>query len=608
MASSSTSIRTQDLPPRSEYRFELEANERLSIRLVPETGDANVFGAELIPGTTSERWYTFGDECKACISTLMGCQLELAGFASTEYLADDETAPPSLRAFANLHLYLEAKRIQARGWLKEDLKVSNTKSIMRELASSDVVNSVNQSPPPAHEIGEVGGTMTTEEGPIYRPEGQGPRVMVLGPESSGKTSLIKYLANCALKSPAICNPSAVVNNDKSDEKGTTQSGSDTTGWWPSIISLDPSIGAAPLPCTFSIISLSPIPHAALPSPSPAFPFGITTPTTGSLPPSATSAHLSNIHSTWTGRENVKDNEKHSKRLVDWLSQSLERRLTRDSRARCSGVLIDMPGVTTADGRSRYSFVQYCVRALKVDTIVVLGNEKLNIEMGKIFGGPGSGVGVIKLPKSGGVVELDETFKQRLRSLQVRNYFYGGSQAAKAIKGEGVDELKGEEDEEKERASTNRFGSIVPGHAEPLGGLPALSPYSTTIPFDLLEVYKVGQENLAPSSALPIGAARVVTATHLVKLDLTNSAIDQSQLVHSVLALIQAPRGGGGPGVADSKVDPPPSDDEILGAPILGFLHVADIDVVRKKITVLSPSPGRLPSKTALIGTLDWQDA
>lgn len=208
----------------------------------------------------------------------------------------------------------------------------------------------------------------------------------------------------------------------------------------------------------------------------------------------------------------------------------------------------------------------------MDTIVVLGHEKLNIEMGKIFGVAGSGVGVIKLPKSGGVVEIDQTFKQRLRSLQVRNYFYGGSQAAKAIKGEGVDKVEGEEEEE-EKPATNGFSSIVPGHAEPLGGLTALSPYSTTIPFDLLEVYKVGQENMAPSSALPIGAARVVTATQLIKLDPSTSAIDQSQLLHSVLALVQAPRGGGGPGVADSKVEPPPSDDEILGAPILGFVHV-----------------------------------
>jgi polyribonucleotide 5'-hydroxyl-kinase len=355
--SSGSGIRIQQLPPRSEFRFELESNERLSIRLVPNTGDANVFGAELIPGTTAERWYTFGDECKACISTLLGCQLELAGSASTEYLADDESAPPSFRAFANLHLYLEAKRIQAREWLKTDFK---EQKIIKTLAQSSLVSAADGEPP----VDGDSGIPPIDDRILYRAEGQGPRVMVLGPESSGKTSLIKFLANCALKSPAVCNPAAAISSDTSDEKGITHSGSDITGWWPSIISLDPSVGTAPLPCTVSILPLLPIPNAALPSPSPAFPYGITTSTTGSLPPSVASAHLSNAHSLWVGKDNMRENEKHAKRLVDWLAQSLEKRLARDTRARCSGALIDMPGITTADGRSRYNFIQYCVKALK----------------------------------------------------------------------------------------------------------------------------------------------------------------------------------------------------------------------------------------------------
>lgn len=557
---SGSGIRIQQLKPLSEFRFELEGNERLSVRLVPNSGDANVFGAELLPGTTTERWYTFGDECKACISTLRGCNIELAGSASTEYLADDESAPPTFRAFANLHLYLEARRIQARDWLKEDFKQQNGRGIIKTLADSSLVTASEIEPP----IDGDAGT-STDERTIYRFEGQGPRVMVLGPESSGKTSLIKFLANCALKSPAVCNP-ASAHQQQSNDKG-----SDTTGWWPSIVSLDPSIGTSPLPCTISILPLSPIPHAALPSPSPTFPYGTTTSTTGSLPPTAASPHLANVYSLWVGKDNTRENEKHAKRLIDWLAQSLEKRLARDSRARCSGILIDMPGIITADGRSRYSFIQYCVKALKVDTIVVLGHEKLNIEMSKLFGGAGSGIGVIKLPKSGGVVELDQMFKQRLRALQVRNYFYGGRHVAKSsIKGEGVDVADGKEDEKPEM---NDIVNIVPGHSEPLGGLPTLSPYSTTIPFDLLEVYKVGQENMAPSSALPIGASRSVTSTQLIKLDPAGSTMDQSQLLHSVLALVQAPRGGGGPGNADSKVEPPPTDDEILGAPVLGFLHV-----------------------------------
>lgn len=36
----------------------------------------------------------------------------------------------------------------------------------------------------------------------------------------------------------------------------------------------------------------------------------------------------------------------------------------------------------------------------------------------------SGIAVVKLPKSGGVVELDEIYRERLSASQVTEYFYG----------------------------------------------------------------------------------------------------------------------------------------------------------------------------------------
>lgn len=74
-ASTSSSSQFETLPPRSEYRFELEAGERLSIRLVPESGDAEIFGASLLAG--DNRWYTFGEEAKGCVCSWNGCQIEL---------------------------------------------------------------------------------------------------------------------------------------------------------------------------------------------------------------------------------------------------------------------------------------------------------------------------------------------------------------------------------------------------------------------------------------------------------------------------------------------------------------------------------------------------
>ncbi|SPO45242.1 Protein CLP1 [Moesziomyces antarcticus] len=620
-AEGSSQYRRVYLPPRSEYRFELEPHERISIRLVQnrtpsgQEPDAEIFGAELVGGS-QERWYPFGDEAKAAVSSWKGAELEIAGTASTEYLADEPS--PVYTAYSNLHLYLERRRIQARQALRADAKLLTTLAGSVLDPSYVAPRTTDQSTDT--ESDPTGTAATT----VYRPEGQGPRVMVLGPESAGKTSLIKFLANYALRSPAVASlgkgeagkvaeslrqggdgiiypdMESHLSEEARKAKREEEKRSDITGWWPVVVNLDPSDGAPPLPCCLSALPLSPLPLASLPSPSPAFPFGTNTATTGAIPPGTSTAHGVAPLSLWLGKENVRENERHFRRVVDWLAEGVERRLARDFRSRMSGLLIDTPGVITADARTKYAFIQHCIKAFKVDTLVVLGHEKLNLEMTKMFGTaadtaeiPGSGgqrlprVSVIKLPKSGGVVELDETYRSRLEALQVKTYFYGGS-AHKAVSQEGgVPKM------------------VLPGHADPLGGVPSLSPYSTTIPFDLLEIYKIGQESLAPSSALPIGASRTVTETQLVKLDPTNSAADQTSLLHSVLALIQPPRGGGGAGQPDSSTNP--TDDEIIGAPILGFVHVADIDTVRKKITVLSPSAGRLPSKTAIIGSLDWQD-
>lgn len=61
---------------------------------------------------------------------------------------------------------------------------------------------------------------------------------------------------------------------------------------------------------------------------------------------------------------MRDNEMHFRRVVDWLAEGVERRLARDFRSRMSGLLIDTPGVVTADARTRYAFIQHCVKAFK----------------------------------------------------------------------------------------------------------------------------------------------------------------------------------------------------------------------------------------------------
>lgn len=579
--------RRVQLLPHSEYRIELDVGEAIAVRFIPSShyGDAEVFGAPLI-GSTQEKWYTFGNEAKIAISSWGGGEIEIVGTATTEYMADEPS--PLYTYGANLHLNLERARIRAREQLRTD------KTLTKQLNDKDVA-AVDA--PPSFEAG------VSSHMDLYSAAGQGPRVMIVGPESAGKTTLVKFLANYALRSPAVASVDEGaeaarcrgVPDDESDTEQDQDRGklSAITGWWPMVVALDPTVGAVPIPGCISALPVFPTPSNSLPSPSPALPYGTTPQTSGALPPTVSTAHsvMPLVH--WLGKENVRENEEHSRRVVDWLAYNVEKRLVKDLRARMSGLLIDMPGTVTSDARSRYGFIQYCARAFKVDMIVVVGHEKLSLELTRLFSATGNAPQIVKMPRSGGAVDVDDVYQQRLHDLQIRSYFYGMAPALPKELGVAGENVR----------------SALTAMSEQLGGVPTLNPYSTTIPLDLLEIYRVGQDRIAPSSALPIGAERVVSELQVVKLDPVNSSSDLSSLLHSVLALVEPPRGGGGPGQPDSASEP--TDDELLGATLVGLVHVyvrwvysyssSEIDANRRKLTVLSPRPGKLPSKTALIG-------
>lgn len=417
--------RRVQLPPRSEYRIELDAGEALSVRFISDPlehyGDAEVFGAPLIGGT-QERWYTFGNEAKFAISSWGGAEVEIAGTASTEYMADEPS--PVYTFDTNLHLNLERARIRAREQLRTD------KGLVQSLSDQDLSKADT---PPSYDDPHA-----TSPNELYRAAGQGPRLMVVGPECAGKTSLIKFLANYAMRSPALASieegaeaekkvqqedEEALSDGEEAPERNAVdgQEISEITGWWPMIMALDPSEGAVPVPGCLSAIPLHPTPVNCLPSPSPALPYGVTPQTTGALPPSVSTAEsvVPLVH--WLGKQNVRDNEQHTRRVVDWLAYQVEKRLIKDTRARMSGLLLDMPGVITSDSRTRYSYIQYCARAFKVDMIVVLGHEKLNLELSKIFAADpaGSAIQIVKVPKSGGVRTITNPGCGCRRSVQTK---------------------------------------------------------------------------------------------------------------------------------------------------------------------------------------------
>jgi polyribonucleotide 5'-hydroxyl-kinase len=123
--------------------------------------------------------------------------------------------------------------------------------------------------------------------------------------------------------------------------------------------------------------------------------------------------------------------------------------------------------------------------------------------------------------------------------------------------------------------------------------------------------------MAPSSALPIGATRVVSEMQPVQIDPSQTG---SRLLYAVLALLSLPN----PDESERY------DEEILDLTVTGFLVVyvfhccpedyltstvclacapysTNVDVPNRKLTILAPNQGSFTGKTAIVGSYEWQD-
>jgi polyribonucleotide 5'-hydroxyl-kinase len=99
-----------------------------------------------------------------------------------------------------------------------------------------------------------------------------------------------------------------------------------------------------------------------------------------------------------GHSSPSDNVKLYQHLVSLLAGRVDGRLERDADARASGVIINTAGWGDQAG---YDVLLQCIQAFSVDVVLVMGHDKL---YSKFSTDVGDHVTVVKLPKSGGVVE------------------------------------------------------------------------------------------------------------------------------------------------------------------------------------------------------------
>ncbi|KAG8217621.1 hypothetical protein J3R82DRAFT_5774 [Butyriboletus roseoflavus] len=514
------------LNPETEYRFELDTAASLQIKLL--RGHAEIFGAELAEAKS----YLFVSECKAAVFTWHGCTIQMSlfplspppfprstplhvtGRPSTEYVSDETP----MSTYANLHFAFEQMRVRA----------------LRDLHGS----------PPSDDDHHHANT-------------EPPRVLILGPESSGKTSISKILTNYTVR---------VAQN-----------------WSPLLVNLDPAQvcppfiplsrmrltspqGAWSIPGTISAaVVRSPIGTA-----SPANPLGSAA-TSAPTAPRFQCTHpvdllrlIRNLGINVVERHDVDHQGVHL--------PFLPRQLDQACIARVSGLIVDTPSSfasgpsSGSSADSRHSLVKACVDAFRINVILVVGHEKLNVEMQRLYGNQ---LSVVKIPKSGGVVELDHAYRERVHNCQLHAYMYGQT----------IDPPPG--------VSSGLVGGEAATEL-------ILSPSSTIINFADLAIYRIGPESMAPSSALPIGAARTLSEMQPTLLDPVSSS---ARLFNKVLALL-APF---------NEDENERYDEEILDLPAIGFLVITGLDTPNRKMTVLAPNQGPIVGGTAIIGSFEWTE-
>ncbi|KAI5248679.1 SAICAR synthase-like protein [Aureobasidium subglaciale] len=321
--------RTEELSPRSELRFEVAFTKTYRVRLV--RGTAELFGSELAPGTA----YTFSGT-KGAIFTWHGCTLELQGEVESEYVGSETEA---MVEWLNVHGMLETAR---------------------------------------------------DDATVGRDGNGGPRVLVVGPDDSGKTSLLKCLTAWSLK---MARTPTIVNTDPR-EGLLSIPGSLSAVTMGSMLDVEDGWGSSPVSGPTGVPVKTPLVYH--------FPFA-----------------------------SPEDSPRMFKPLITRAALAVTSRLEEDDEAKQSGIIVDTPG-SINQPKGGYDLLMHIISEFSINVVLTLGSERLYNDLLRKFGNPQSAddvVHVFRIAKSGGAVARDEGLMRQARQQQIKNYFFGDSRTS-----------------------------------------------------------------------------------------------------------------------------------------------------------------------------------
>lgn len=388
-----------------------------------------------------------------------------------------------------------------------------------------------------------------------RAQSSGPRVLILGPDNAGKTTLAKVLTSYAIQA----------------------------GRAPTVIGLDPAESILSMPGTLTATVFK----SSLEPESDAGGGWGTSPMSG--PNGDVPVKIPLVYymgSTDPAEKNGVVYKSQVTRLA--LSVQGKINVSGQEEVKYSGVIIDTPGslVTGKHAISGYDMIAHIVSEFSVNAIVCLGNERLYNDMVRKFDRqPSSGsssasmtadvpekqtISVIKLPRSGGVVDRDAAYMRTMREAQIRAYFYGSPQVGANI---SLQPRQQQTDFDSLPTIWRRISSNTDSYTSNPAGLATKD--ETFLPGDADEAEYAPPATIV-SSTVPLPANQL--------FEKLSSPIPA--LRNCVLAVMNC----------RPDLDVVHEQEVLRDSSCMGFLYVTDIDEEKRKMSLLSPVAGRVPNR------------
>jgi polyribonucleotide 5'-hydroxyl-kinase len=491
-----SAVNADDLPPpigdrhiltaETELRFEVphgsgggKHTTMTTIQL--QRGSCELWGLEL----ALHYPYLLSGGMKIALFTWHGCVIDVDTTNSGLDMCYTSEETAANIAFINTHAQLEVMR---------DAAAVVSISSNATATSSDTISNINSD-------------LSSSEGP---------RVLIAGPQESGKSSLTKVLIAYATK----------------------------LGRTPLWVDLDPADNSLSIPGTLTAVSVT---SSAISVQSYAS-TGLSPAGNGVSPPLV----------LWYGSTSL-DHTDLYKAQVSALATKIDARLKNDINTRASGLVVNTNGWIEEEG---YQLVLHTIEVMRINVILVMGHDRLySMLQSHIQKKTTGSIKVIKLPRSGGVVSRDATFRRHSRSLSMKRYFHG----------------------DMILSAPSSAGSHP---------VPQLTPFLAHVSFADVTVYRLSSVALS-ASMLPLAATQ---ATDSVEVTVVPSS---SWNEHAVWAVCHP--------IAVQAYATSQRAKALYETGVAGFVTVDRIVQESEQLHLLCPCAGILPSYVFIVGDITWME-